>query len=405
MGIYKDLGVKKVINCISTSSMLGSSVNFSPRWPEVIDATNEASRHFVCINQLQEKAGNIITKITGAESAIVTAGCAAGLTLATAACMTKGTDLEKYRPSTEPSAEYPPYPYSTWSPKAVKLLDQLPNTEGLKNEVIQQRCTLYHYTRVVRATGASVILVGKSNQCAPKEIEEKISEKTAAILFVGLYRHRGVPLEDVIKIAKRYSVPVIVDAAYTLPPKENLRRWISMGADLVCYSGGKSIGGPSDTGWLCGREDLVKLAWLQMAPQHGIGRGCKVDRTQIVALVKCLQIYVEQDEHAILKANEAKAKYMENELKKLTNVMKVKRFLPIEGPLQGWPVICLTLNEETLGIKTSEVINELYKGEPSIWTYYDHPLYCPGGITMNTENLAYGEEKIVVERLRKILMK
>lgn len=405
MGIYEDLGVKKVINCISTASSLGSSVNFSPRWPEVIDAIKEASRHFVCINQLHEKAGNIIAKITSAEAAIVTSGCAAAIMVATAACMTKGTELEKYRTSTEPSTEYPPYPYSAWSPEAVNLLDQLPNTEGLKNEIIQQRHSRYNYTRVVRATGARVILVGTSDQCTPKEIEEKISEKTAAILFVGLYRHKGVPLEEVIKIAKRYNVPVIVDAAYTLPPKENLKRWISMGADLVCYSGGKSIGGPSDTGWLCGREDLVKLAWLQTPPQHGIGRGCKIDRTQIVALVKCLQIYVERDDNAIFAACEAKAKYIENEMRKLANITKVRRYVPREGVLQGWPVLSLTLNEETLGIKTSEVVNILYKEEPAIWTYYNHPTYCPGGITMNTENLADGEEKLVVKRLRKILTK
>ena len=95
MGFYEDLGVKKIINCISTSSSCGSSVNFSCRWPEVIEAIKEASRNFVCINELQERAGKVIASITGAEAAIVTSGCAAALTLATAACMTKGTALEK----------------------------------------------------------------------------------------------------------------------------------------------------------------------------------------------------------------------------------------------------------------------------------------------------------------------
>ena len=403
MGIYEDLGVKKVINCISTSSSLGSSVNFSSRWPEVFEAIKEASRHFVCINQLQEKAGNIIAEITGAEAAIVTSGCAAALTLATAACMTKGTELEKVSPSTEPTAAYPPYPYRMWSEKAVELMYQLPNTKGLKDEVIQQRCTLHHYTRDVARAGAKVVLVGTPTECSSSDIKDRINDKTAAILFVGLYRHKGIPFEEIIKISKEYDIPIIFDGSYTLPPKENLWKWISMGADLVCQSGGKIIRGPSDTGWLCGRKDLVKLAWLQLSPQHGVGRGFKVDRTQIVALIKSLQIYIEQDEKAEFEACKAKAEYIENELKKLRHVARVKLFVPKEGILQGWPVICLTLNEDTLGMKTSEIVDQLYMGNPAIWTYYDNPLYCPSGITMNTENLADGEEKIVIERIRSIL--
>ena len=401
--IYEQLGVKKVINCVSTSSSCGSSVNFSPRWPEVFEAMKEASRNFVCINQLQEKAGKIIAEITGAEAAIVTSGCAAALTLAAAACMTKGTELERVNPSIEPSTAYPPYPYEAWSPETIELIYQLPDTKGLKNEIIQQRCTPYYYTRDVKRAGAKVILVGKPDKCSPLEIEEKISKQTSAILFVGLYRHKGVPFEEVVKIAKKHKVPIIFDGAYTLPPKENLRKWISMGADLVCHSGGKIVRGPSDTGWLCGRKDLVKLAWLQISPHHGVGRGFKVDRTQIVALVKSLQIYVEQDEKAEFDACEKKAKYLENALNKLPHIRSVKRFVPKEELLQGWPVICLTVNEETLGMKTSEVVDQLFKGNPGIWTYYEHPIYCPNGITINTENIANGEEKIIIERFKSIL--
>lgn len=403
MGIYEELGVRKIINCVSTSSSVGSSVNRSSRWPEIAKAVNEASRDFVCINELLEKSGKIIAQITGAEAAVVTSGCAASLTLATAACMMKGTELEKYHPSTAPTADYPPYPYDKWSSEALKLLYQLPNTEGLKNEVIQQRCSYYQYSQCAGASGAKIILVGSPTDCSAKEIEEKINDKTAALFFVGIHRRKGVPLEEGIRIAKKHDIPVIFDAAYTLPPKENLRKWISMGVDLVCHCGGKAIGAPSDTGWIDGREDLVKLAWLQISPQRGIGRGFKVDRTQIVALVKALQIYSEHDEKAEFNACETKAKYIENELKKMPHVANVKRFVPTEQLLQGWPVICLTINEKTLGMKTSDVVDQLFKGDPPIWTYYKRADYCPDGITMNTENLADGEEKIVVERIKRIL--
>ncbi|MEM2921843.1 MAG: hypothetical protein QXF26_05950, partial [Candidatus Bathyarchaeia archaeon] len=98
MGILEELGVKRVINCVSTTSPLGSSVTY----PEVIDAMKEASRYYVVIDDLQDKVGKIIATLTGAEAAIVTCGCDAALTMATAACMMKGTPLEKY--SLSPSA-------------------------------------------------------------------------------------------------------------------------------------------------------------------------------------------------------------------------------------------------------------------------------------------------------------
>jgi len=403
MGIYEELGVKKVINCVSTSSSLGSSVNRSPQWPEVMDAVMEASRHFVCINELLEKSGKIIAEITGAEAALITPGCAAALTLATAACMTKDTELEKYVPSTTPTVDYPPYPYGSWSHKAIEILHQLPNTTGLKNEVIQQKCHSYTYTRCVRATGAKIIWAGTPDNCSIEQIEDAINENTAAILFAGLYRHLGVPIQDVLKISKKRNVPLIFDASYTLPPKENLKKWILMGCDIVCHSGGKSIGGPSSTGWLMGRKDLVKLAWLQTSPQHGIGRGFKVDRTQIVALIKSLQLYVAKDINEEFKASEVKAAFIVKELKKIPCVQEVNYFVPTTYLLQGWPVVRLILDEDKLGMKTSEVVNQLYQSNPPIWTYYDHKNYCPGGIVMNTENLAEGQEKIVVDTFKTIL--
>jgi L-seryl-tRNA(Ser) seleniumtransferase len=56
---------------------------------------------------------------------------------------------------------------------------------------------------------------------------------------------------------------VLVDAAAELPPLENLRRFLAEGADLVAFSGGKSIGGPQGSGILRGRRDLISAALLQ----------------------------------------------------------------------------------------------------------------------------------------------
>ncbi|MEM2921844.1 MAG: DegT/DnrJ/EryC1/StrS family aminotransferase, partial [Candidatus Bathyarchaeia archaeon] len=111
------------------------------------------------------------------------------------------------------------------------------DTEGLKNEIILQRGHVCPYTQAFRVAGAKLIFVGTENKCDPKEVEQKITDRTAAIGFVKMYEHRGAPLEEIQKIARYRRVPMIMDAAYTLPPRENLRRWASMGVDIVCYAG------------------------------------------------------------------------------------------------------------------------------------------------------------------------
>ena len=391
LGIYDELGVKRVINCVSTTSPLGSSVTY----PEVMDAMKEASANYVAIDDLQDKVGKVIARLTGAESAVVTCGCDAALTMATAACMMKGTPLEKYSPS--PSS--PPAERGEW----LTWMERLPNdTEGLKNELILQRGHVCLYTQAFRVAGAKLVLVGTPNQCSPEEIERKITDRTAAIGFAGMYEQRGIPLEEVQRIARRHGIPVIMDAAYTLPPRRNLRRWASMGVEIVCYAGGKAIRGPSDTGILCGRKDLVNLAAIQMSPHHGVGRGFKVDKTQIVGLLKALQIFVGQDDDKEFSLREAKARYIVEELRRMRMVANVEYTVPTEGLIRAWPVVTLSLNEKALGIKTKDVVDRLHQGNPGIWTYYDDPL-CPGGITMNTENLLDNDETLVVTRLKEIL--
>ena len=391
MGVYEQLGVKRVINCVSTTSPLGSSVIY----PEVLEVMKEASLHFVAMDDLQEKVGKIIAQLTGAEASIVTCGCDAALTLATAACMMKGTPLEKY--SLSPSQ--PPAERGEWATWMQRLPD---DTEGLRNELILQKVHVTNYTQAFRVAGAKLVLVGSPSQCFPGEIERRITDKTAAIAFVGMHERRGVSLEEVQRIAKCHGLPVIMDAAYTLPPRSNLRHWASAGVDVVCYAGGKAIRGPSDTGILCGRKDLVNLAAIQMSPHHGIGRGFKVDKTQIVGFLKALEIFVGQNDDEELSLRAVKARYLVEELRKIPGVASVEQIIPSDGLLRGWPVVTLSLDERSLGIKTKDVVDRLYEGSPGVWTYYDNPI-CPGGITLNTENLLDNEEALVMKRFKEIL--
>ena len=118
-----------------------------------------------------------------------------------------------------------------------------------------------------------------------------------------------------------HGLPVIVDAAAQLPPRDNLRRFIAAGADLVLFSGGKAIGGPQSSGILAGRRDLIGSALVQMMdmdvhpqtwsasplidrsalrgiPHHGIGRGFKVGKEEIAGLLTALALFTARDEAA-----------------------------------------------------------------------------------------------------------
>ncbi len=389
--IYQQLGVKRVINCVSTTSPLGSSVVD----PQVMNAMNAASKHFVALDDLQNKAGGIIAAITGTESAIVTSGCAAALTMATAACMMKNTPLEQY----QLSPNQPPTEVGDW----LTWMQRLPNdTAGLRNEILLQRGHLNMYSQAHRAAGAQLVLAGTSTDCRCSDLEAEITSRTAAIAFVGMYTHRGLPFSEIVTLAQRHELLIVVDASYTLPPRSNLQYWAAAGADLVCYSGGKAIRGPTDTGILCGREDLVTLAAIQMSPHHGIGRGLKVDKTQIVGLLTALELFIAKDDEVEFQFLKNKAQYILHELTHLSEIQSIELVIPTTGYMRHRPVLCLTLNESQLQITSQKLVDLLYASTPAIWTYYDHPL-CPRGITINTQNLLEGEAEIVVERVKTLL--
>ncbi|HKK93366.1 MAG TPA: aminotransferase class V-fold PLP-dependent enzyme, partial [Longimicrobiales bacterium] len=289
MSIYERYGVKSLINAAGTKTRLGGG----SMAPEVLQAMNEASRRSVDMADLQAAASRVIARLTGAEAGYVTSGAAAALTLSAAACMT--------------------------GPDPVKI-DRLPHTDGMPNEIVLFRLHRNSYDHAWRASGARLVDVGVDDRVArsgvrsiePWEIEAAIGERTIAVAYVA-GAAASPPLEDFVRVAHAHDLPVLVDAAGELPPKENLRKFIATGADLVAFSGGKAIGGPQATGVLCGRKDLIQAVllnhldmdmdlslWdppedllprdlLDALPRHGIGRGFKVGKEEIIGLLVALE--------------------------------------------------------------------------------------------------------------------
>jgi len=325
--VYTRLGVKPFINLTATFTINGGALML----PEVREAMDEASRWSVNIDELMEKAGEHVAGLLGSEYAIVTSGTSAALTHATAACVA-GADPEKMK--------------------------QLPVTTGLKNEVIMFKQSRNDYDHAYRLVGARIVQVD-----TPDEFQQALGERTAMIAVLGTGEARAkLRLEQIVDAAHKKSVPVLVDAAAELPAKPD--PYLSRGADLVAYSGGKILRGPQCAGILAGRRDLIRAAWINSAPHHAFGRGMKAGKEEIIGMLTALDIYFhKRDIAAEYRVWESWYAHITNEI---TRVPTVKtRVIPAAGA-SPFPVLEISWD---LGLTAGELYKQLLNGEPRIMSH------------------------------------
>lgn len=363
MTIFKTIGVETIINAKGPATRLSGGI----MRPEVSAAMAEASQHCVDMAELQAAASREIAKATGAQAGYVASGASACLLLAAAACMA-GLDPGR--------------------------MARLPNTAGMRNEIIMIRSQRNFYDHAIRAAGATIVEVGLPDRYSGAgvrdaeswEIEDAVNERTAALFYVADAAAQP-PLSIVTAIARRHNLPVIVDAAAQLPPQANLRRFIAAGADLVAFSGGKLLGGPQASGILCGRKDLIMSAALQHldldiyedmwappkglidkgklkgTPQHGIGRSCKAGKEEIAGVLTALRLFIAEGDAArhrrwmtILEAVAAEIK------------AEKKVSAQIDGAQDESTVPCLVITCRGPHDTAGRVIKKLIAGSPSIHT-------------------------------------
>ncbi len=368
MDIYDELGVRKVINGYATLTSLGGSI--MP--PEVLAAMAEAAQHFVDIDELQTKVGARIAEWTHNQAAYVSCGAAAGLVLSTAACIA-GLDPDRRA--------------------------RLPYTDGMKNEVIVHRCGRVGYDFAIRQAGARLIEIGTAEGTSEQDMEQAITDRTAAVLyFYNVTRMKGlVPLERGIEIARRRGVPLIVDAAAQIPPVENLWQFTHMGADLALFSGGKGLCGPQSSGLILGRKDLIEACAFNACPRAFIGRPMKVGKEELVGLMAAVRRYLDLDHDKLAETYEDQVRYIVDEFTGWPHTT-ARRSFPSEAG-QPMPRAEIILDEASLGMTRDQVLAQLREGEPSI-------ALAPAGangVFVNPQTLRTGEERIVVERLKEVL--
>jgi D-glucosaminate-6-phosphate ammonia-lyase len=396
--IFEDLGVRSIINAYAPMTRFGGGIMAR----EVADAMRAATQSCVDIADLQMRACKIIAEATGAEAGCVTSGAAAGLLLGTAACVA-GLDPAK--------------------------MSRLPDTTGMKNEVIAMRSQRNSYDHAVRATGVTMVEVGFCDRFTGVgvrdtevwEIKAAITERTAAIYYLAR-SHVRPQLPEIAAVAHEAGVPVLVDAAAELPPAENLRRFVSEGADLVGFSGGKSIGGPQGSGILCGRRDLISSALLQQldfdyeyenwsppvdlidkrnlsgVPRHGIGRSCKVGKEQIVGMLTALKLFVKEGNSGRHDRLMLVAQRLIAEVADVASL--AARIIP-DPEQTGMPVVEVKLDENNARLKAIELARRLRIGSPSIEVNPWRP--DEGLLILSPACLGEDDPRAIGKRLKEIL--
>ena len=388
-------GVPSVINASATLTALGGSL--MP--PPALKAMADAAAHFVDLPELHDRVGERLAALTRNEAACVTSGAAAAITLTVASCVG------------EPAQAFP-----------------------ADAEVVMFAGQRNGYDYSARLIGARIVEIGPSIA----ELREALVRRPACVLwFAGEHLAAGaLPIEDVVRVAREVAgsppdptapeprglpdltaperpgfsgtdpalpgpraVPVIVDAAAQIPPVSSLWRFTTeVGADAVIFSGGKGLRGPQASGLVLGRRWIVDRCRAHASPYQEIGRGMKVGKEELLALLAAVEWTLEQDEDAMLAGYEQMVDRWIAGLQGLPGVV-VERGYPSEaGQPHSRAIVRLST---TCGWTRDGLVAALWDRDPRIAV---GTFRLPDdAIALNPQTLEPGEDAVVLDALVSLL--
>jgi seryl-tRNA(Sec) selenium transferase len=365
--VYESIGVRPLINARGTYTIISGSVML----PEVRAAMAAAAQRYVHLDELTDAIGARLAVLTGAECGVVTSGCAAALTHATAACVAGGNP---------------------------DLHVRIPDLRGFpRDEAIIPKHSRNVYDAAVRAVGLRVIEVDTL-----ADLEAAFGPRTALVyLFAGPEADASpVSLAAIAPLAQARSVPILVDAAAEILTVPNVH--LQKGASLVGYSGGKCLRGPQTAGLLLGNKGLVRAAWVHSAPHHGFARGMKVGKEEAIAMLMAVEMWVTRDHQAEWNTWST---WLDHIARRVSAVDGVTTTIvqPV-GLSNHTPALKVLWNRQRLGVSGDRVARMLLDGEPRIALFAatsDDP--SQAGVSITPYMLAAGEEKIIADRLHAVL--
>ncbi|MCC7008518.1 MAG: aminotransferase class V-fold PLP-dependent enzyme [Acidobacteria bacterium] len=374
--VYEAIGVRPFVNCRGTLTVLGGNIEL----PEVQAAKTRANLQHAQLDEVMHAVGQRLAELTGAEWGMVSAGCAAAMSHATAACVAGGNPDRHVR---------------------------IPNLEGFaKDEVIIPGSSRNVYDAAIRAVGVRIVEVD-----TPDELERAIGPRTAMIYIFAKPENESGPMgtEAIAAVAKRHDVPVLVDAAAEVLTIPNLH--LQRGATLVAYSGGKFIRGPQSAGLLLGRKDLVQAAWVHSAPHHGYARAMKVGREEMIGMLVAVESWAARDHEAQWRDWIARCRFIADRVSTIAGVTTNLRTEP-GGRSNRSPQLTVRWEAQKLGLTGADVVQLLDSTDPRILLSASGgnggrgggpPLAGDTGIALVPSTMAPGDEKIVADRLAAVL--
>jgi len=359
--VYTRLGGKPYINCTAITTIHGGSA----QRPEVIEAVRQAAYYHVNLDELMTAVGPRIAKLLDAEAAHVSSGAAGAVTCATLACVAGG-DPEK--------------------------IQQVPDTRGLKNEVVIPSWSRITYDQAIRSVGTRIVEVTTA-----ADLRKSFGPKTAMAAGLIHMGERGNPfsLEDYVSTAHRHNVPVLIDAADGTPHRPNpfLRR----GVDLVAYSGGKIVRGPQTAGLLLGRKDLIRAAFTNSAPHHTFARAMKVSKEEIMGLLAAVEALASKPDRS--EEDELWRTWYRHIIDRVSQVRGVTGFIA-EGETEGNYVrMSIQWDPKLIGLTSGDVGEVLLSGKPRIRAHAGGEGHS---LAIRAAALYPGDDKLVAERLFEI---
>ncbi len=342
--LFHRLGTKPVINACGFYTDLGGS-RLSPG---VWAAMAEANQSFVRLTDLLDTSGQHIARLLGAEAARVTPGAAAAIMLGTAACLA-GSDGTKSQ--------------------------QLPDTTGMKSEVLIQAGHRYKYDRQVGMTGARLVEVGSANGTRADQFEQALGDNTAMVLHPAHLDGKPgtLSLEQVAAMAHKRGVPVFVDAAYMNYPTDLMAGYLKRGGDMVAISA-KYFGGPNAGGFILARKDLipaianVHFTRYESGKYLKYGRPLKMDRQTIVAVVVALEEWLKTDHKARFANYVHQVDLLKGKLAGLPGLTLSPMCFTMDERLIPDPVNCLVVefDKAKSGLTAAQAADKLAAGDPAI---------------------------------------
>ncbi len=370
--IYADFGIRRVLNAMGHVTLLGGSI-LSPAVQAAMDAANRA---YAPLEEVLDKTGQSIAQMVGSESAVVTSGCFAALVQGIASLLT-GDDRAK--------------------------IARLPDTTGMKNEILLQKRQRYHYDRCISVPGGKLVEVGDEHGTTAEELTAAVGPNTAGIFHYA--RGETMPgvlqLAEVVAVARHTGVRVIVDAASEIYPIERMHDVVNSGADLVCF-GAKYLGAQNSAGILCGRKELIDAAKLngfvgyEAQRSRSLGRGYKLDRQEVIGATVALREWLTVDHEERLQQQAERIDTICQVLAGLSNVQTERAWNPER---EAWMQLRITVAGAD-DAKLDAICQELRQGDPSIWL---RPTFEGGQLAVMVNTLQEGETEIVAERLRTVL--